>query len=454
MCANIKLKQPLIRLIPMLIDFSVKNFRSFKEKQTLTLVKDAGKEMIESNTFQTPEPASTALVRSAAIYGANSAGKSNLIDAIRIFQKIIRESSRKTSINDTLDLVPFRLSTDTENKPTEFEINFIVHGVRYQFGFIASQQRILEEWLLAYPNRRPQMWYERTFTNKSTHWEFGSKLSGAKQTWASATRENALFLSTAVQLNSKQLTSVYDWLIGSLVIGGDGRLGADWTSNMCLEEVGKAQVLDFLENADIDIKDLTAEKKPFDVDSFFPEVSEKERQRLDDVIQKSGLEYYKVQTSRYNNKNEKVFFDLATESLGTQKLFELAGPWIDALQNGHTLFIDEMNNHFHPRLIEYLISLFNSSETNKHNAQLVFTTHETSILNQNIFRRDQIWFVERDLMSGSSLFPLTDFSPRKSITNIETAYLSGRYGAIPNIKKSQLQVAEKNTSIHDNYKRM
>ena len=210
-----------------------------------------------------------------------------------------------------------------------------------------------------------------------------------------------------------------------------------------LEEVGKAQVLDFLENADIDIKDLTAEKKPFDVDSFFPEVSEKERQRLDDVIQKSGLEYYKVQTSRYNNKNEKVFFDLATESLGTQKLFELAGPWIDALQNGHTLFIDEMNNHFHPRLIEYLISLFNSSETNKHNAQLVFTTHETSILNQNIFRRDQIWFVERDLMSGSSLFPLTDFSPRKSITNIETAYLSGRYGAIPNVKKSQLQVAEK-----------
>lgn len=290
MCANINLKQPLIRLIPMLIDFSVKNFRSFKEKQTLTLVKDAGKEMIESNTFQTPEPASTALVRSAAIYGANSAGKSNLIDAIRIFQKIIRESSRKTSINDTLDLVPFRLSTDTENKPTEFEINFIVHGVRYQFGFIASQQRILEEWLLAYPNRRPQMWYERTFTKKSTHWEFGSKLSGAKQTWASATRENALFLSTAVQLNSKQLTSVYDWLIGSLVIGGDGRLGADWTSNMCLEEVGKAQVLDFLENADIDIKDLTAEKKPFDVDSFFPEVSEKERQRLDDMIQKSGLE--------------------------------------------------------------------------------------------------------------------------------------------------------------------
>lgn len=443
MCANIKLKQPLIRLIPMLIDFSVKNFRSFKEKQTLTLVKDAGKEMIESNTFQTPAPASTALVRSAAIYGANSAGKSNLIDAIRVFQKIIRESSRKTSIKDTLDLAPFRLSTDTENKPTEFEINFIVHGVRYQFGFIASQQRILEEWLLAYPNRRPQMWYERTFTNKSTHWEFGSKFSGAKQTWASATRENALFLSTAVQLNSKQLTSVYDWLIGSLVIGGDGRLGADWTSNMCLEEVGKAQVLDFLENADIDIKDLTAEKKPFDVDSFFPEVSEKERQRLDDVIQKSGLEYYKVQTSRYNNKNEKVFFDLATESLGTQKLFELAGPWIDALQNGHTLFIDEMNNHFHPRLIEYLISLFNSSETNKHNAQLVFTTHETSILNQNIFRRDQIWFVERDLMSGSSLFPLTDFSPRKSITNIETAYLSGRYGAIPNVKKSQLQVAEK-----------
>ena len=101
-----------------------------------------------------------------------------------------------------------------------------------------------------------------------------------------------------------------------------------------------------------------------------------------------------------------------------------------------------MNNHFHPKLIEYLISLFHNSETNKHNAQLVFTTHETSILNQNIFRRDQIWFVERDPVEGSTVFPLTDFSPRKSISNLESAYLSGRYGGIPYINREPLRVAE------------
>jgi AAA15 family ATPase/GTPase len=426
----------------MLIDFSVKNFRSFKDKQTLTLVKDAGKEMAESNSFKVAAPADISLVRSTAIYGANGAGKSNLIDALRVFQRIVRESSRKISINDKLNVVPFRLSTDTENAPTEFEINFIINNVRYEFGFVADQHKILEEWLIAYPKRRPQIWYERTCNKKSTHWDFGSKLIGTKQTWSKLTRDNALFLSTAVQLNSRQLGPVYEWIIGAINIGGAERWGKEATAEMCANDIGKKQVLQFLAQADIDIIDLNAEKKTYDIDTLFAPQSEKERETIKQSLDSSFYEYLDIQTARYNNKRDKIVFDLETESLGTQKLFDLAGPWINALQNGHTLFIDEMNNHFHPKIIEHLISLFHNTETNKNNAQLVFTTHETSILNQHIFRRDQIWFVERDTTSGSSLFPLTDFSPRKSITNIESAYLSGRYGGIPYINKNSLQVAE------------
>ena len=426
----------------MLIDFSVKNFRSFKDKQTLTLVKDAGKEMEETNTFKSPSPASESLVRSAAIYGANSAGKSNLIDAIRVFQQIVRESSRKISINDKLELVPIRLSTKTESQPTEFEINFIVKGVRYQFGFVANQERILEEWLLAYPNRRPQLWYERTYKNKATQWEFGTKLTGSKQTWANATRDNALFLSTAVQLNSHQLTPVYDWLVHSLEISAKKRWSGDITTTLCQHEGGKKQVLDFLTKADLDIVDIKTKKRDIAPDSMFAELEKTHRDGLFVHLSESSLNYFDIKTARVNNQGEQVFLDFRTESLGTQKLYDLAGPWITALENGHTLFVDEMNNHFHPKLIEYLISLFHNSETNKHNAQLVFTTHETSILNQNIFRRDQIWFVERDPVEGSTIFPLTDFRIRNTLSNLESAYLSGRYGGIPYINREPLRVAE------------
>lgn len=415
----------------MLIDFSVKNFRSFKEKQVFSLVKTATAEMEETNSFYIGAPADTSLVRGAALYGPNGAGKSNFIEAIRVFQEIVRDSSRESSAGDKLELVPFRLSTDTENKPSEFEANFIVDKVRYQFGFIADQHRILEEWLIAYPNRRPQSWYERTYEKDNFKWEFGSKFTGPKQTWANATRENALFLSTAVQLNNEQLMPIYNWIVHFLKVSRSGTWGFGFTSEMCSDKETKKLVLDFLTSADIDIVDIETEKKEMKIDSIFPNVSESALKELESQV--TSWEYDEIKTARYNNVQQKVFFDFETESLGTRKLFALAGPWIDSLENGNTLFIDEMHDSFHPKLIEYLVSLFHDPKTNPLNAQLIFTTHETSILNQDIFRRDQIWFVERAPLEGSTLIPLTDFKVRKGNANIEAAYLAGRFGAIPHV---------------------
>ena len=137
-------------------------------------------------------------------------------------------------------------------------------------------------------------------------------------------------------------------------------------------------------------------------------------------------------------------FDFEDEPDGTQKLFAFAGPWLDALKNGYVLVIDELHDNLHPKMVRFLVDLFHSAEMNPKNAQLVFTTHETSILNQKVFRRDQIWFCEKDAKQATNLYPLTDFSPKKGRENLEANYLAGRYGALPylrNLKKINKEVA-------------
>ena len=131
--------------------------------------------------------------------------------------------------------------------------------------------------------------------------------------------------------------------------------------------------------------------------------------------------------------------DFDDESDGTQKFFSFAGPWLDTLKKGYVLVIDELHDSLHPNMVKYLVDLFHNKETNPNNAQLIFTTHETSILNQDVFRRDQIWFCEKDDEQATSLYPLTDFSPRKDRENIELGYLSGRYGALPFIRNFDLE---------------
>ncbi|WP_257274795.1 ATP/GTP-binding protein, partial [Endozoicomonas sp. SESOKO4] len=136
-------------------------------------------------------------------------------------------------------------------------------------------------------------------------------------------------------------------------------------------------------------------------------------------------------------KVKMYFFDLNEESDGTRKLFSFAGHWLDCLRNGKVLFIDELHNSLHPNMVKFLIKLFNDQKTNPHNAQLVFTTHETSVLDQHVFRRDQIWFCNKDKNQSTTIYPLTDFSPRKGVSNLEKAYLSGRYGALPLVSNFQ-----------------
>lgn len=421
----------------MLIEMSVANFRSLNGAQTFSLVKGKGDELAVSNSFKVASVNELELLRSAAIYGPNASGKSNFLRALQTMKHVVLESATSRQRGDRLPVTPFRLSPETRQAPSEFEVTFLVEGVRYQYGFSATPEQIHEEWLLAYPKGRAQRWFTRVWMAEQNRfeWELGNNLTGEKQLWQKSTRDNALFLSTAVQLNSEQLQPVFDWFKSKLRLANVGGWGPLFSAKLC-ESEEKSKVMDFLNAADINIDDIMIETRPFDLNELPDEMPESLRNMI--AGEMKGEKIREIKTIHKDSEGNSVIFDFDDESDGTQKLFSFAGPWIDSLENGHVLFIDELHDNLHPRLVRFLVELFHNPKINSKNAQLVFTTHETSILNQEVFRRDQVWFCEKDATQASKLYPLTDFSPRKGRENLELAYLSGRYGALPFVKNIRL----------------
>lgn len=426
----------------MFVQFTVKNFRSIQGEQVLSLVKAKGDELEESNSFSPDAPSSVPLLRSAAIYGANAAGKSNLIHAMMQMEIIVSNSASAIQEGDEIPVTPFLFDDTSSTQPTEFEMVFINEGVRYQYGFTTTKDNIEDEWLIAYPKGRPQRWFTRIFDSetKTTKYKFSDSLSGKKSVWESATRRNALFLSTAVQLNSNQLKPVFGWFKDKFRPSNLTDLGPSFTASLCENEGTKTRILSFLQAADFDIHDLQVNKERFNPDELPNDIPEFTKAVI--IKELKGSTILDIKTIHKTANDKLVHMDFKEESDGTRKFFTFAGPWLETLRNGYVLVIDELHDNLHPKMVQYLIQLFHSSETNPNNAQLIFTTHETAILNQDVFRRDQVWFCEKNESQATTLYPLTDFSPRKNRENFEMGYLSGRYGALPYTKEFNFQFKE------------
>ncbi len=244
----------------MLIDFKVKNYRSIKDEQDLSMLSTKQKEHIDTHTFKSDSATKMNLLKTAAIYGANAAGKSNFIKALKTMQEVVINSMSTYQRGHLLPVKPFLFDVETKNEPTEFEVSFITNNVKYQYGFSATQERIVEEWLIAYPKGRPQNWFARVLNTQadtpSYDWQFGEKFTGQKQLWQELTRDNALFLSTAVHLNSELLNPVYDWFDKTLRITGVGGWNPKSTIELCKHDKHKNSILQFLQTADMDIEDI------------------------------------------------------------------------------------------------------------------------------------------------------------------------------------------------------
>lgn len=416
----------------MLVDFKVENCLSIQKGQNFTMVAQKT-DKTYNNTHVLNINSNLSLLKSSAIYGANASGKTNLIKAIRTMKFIVLNSS-KTQSGEQLPIIPFLLGKEEDNS-TKFEIIFLVDNIRYQYGFSATKERILEEWLFVYPqSNRMQKWFERSYdeNSKKYSWIFGSKLLGEKQLWKNATRDNALFLSTAVQLNSLQLMPIFDFFSNQLKISVGTDLWNDSlkvTINLC-DTHSKKEVLRYLKQIDLEINDIKIQKEKFDIQKLPNDIPKEIKQEIANNFKDKEL--VEIFFSHLNQAGERVFFDIKQESDGTRKFFEIIGPIIDSLKEGHVVIIDELHNHLHPLITKFLVELFHNETINTKNAQLIFTTHETSILNQEVFRRDQIWFCEKE-NKATQVYSLSDFKTRKE-TNLEKSYLLGRFGAIPYLR--------------------
>jgi uncharacterized protein len=414
----------------MLIEFKVKNFRSFKEEAVLSMVASADKSLPDNSSVM-ESFGNRRILHSAVIYGANAAGKTNLISAAAFVDKFVNTCAER-QIDKPIDVQPFLLTEEPNNDPSEFEMTFIDNtGVRYQYGFHVNREKILREWLIAYPKGSPQTWFERELIQRDNSlyaWYFGRNLKGQNVQITDLCRPDVLFLSLAAKLNHKQLTSVFRWFQKSIRVFDATEMIPHFSyyfakkakeSKKLQEEISR-----FLEIADVGIKGFDVDEK-ISTEIEFPEDMPNEL-----VNYLSNQKNLQISMHHPIREGLEIPLPWEMESSGTRNIFRLSTPLNDVLKHGWTLFIDELDSSLHPNLVQYILKLFHSPRTNPKGAQIIFNTHDTTIMDQTLFRRDQIWFVEKDRKGCSHLYSLLEYSPRNK-ESLAKNYLQGRYGAIP-----------------------
>ncbi len=416
----------------MLLSFTVENFKSFSERATLSLLarksdRTLGGALIgEERGFSGKDR----LLPAVAIYGANASGKTNLLLAFAYMRNAVRSSQTSWKGGSGT-----RFDANSQNKGRTgfFEATFQVRGVTYRYGFRVNDLVFEEEWLYSYPVGRERLLFKRTMISIeendpsfSGEWELetGPTFSGEKRDHESSfrrTRENSLYLSAAAQDNQADCSIIERWFRSKVVAeiklnlstldqGGTSLL-AHKHSNF------KSLLLPLLKAADPCIVDIIVRKEPSVDDEDFD-------QKLRELAKKHKVSFIVA------SSDTRIEIPFEKQSRGIKRLYALAAGLITALKFGHLCIVDELETSMHPHVASQLLALFQNKSSNPRGSQLIFTTHETRLLNLQHLRRDQVWFCERDSYGLSSLFSLIEFAPRKD-ENFELGYLRGRYGAVP-----------------------
>jgi hypothetical protein len=414
----------------MLLEFKVANHKSLAREQSLSLVAHSHRDLREENTLPMPGKPQLRVLKTAAIYGPNGGGKSSLIEAAHLMQQMVLNSTFYDQLQ-SLPANPFRLEPELKASPTSLEAIFVFEGVRYRYGFSFTAQRIEAEWLSAWPKGREQVWFLRGATGE---WYLGREFGERARTLQRATTPTALFLTTAAALNHPGAIKVRRWFAESLklLVPAPGFWPTlQYTlSKSEAEPDFKLAVQSFLSMADVGVRGFS-----------IGTISAAQEALEQAAANKRGISpsAKRVFTEHVASNGELVQFDLLNdESVGTKNLFGVAGPWVDTLRNGYTVLVDEILAPLHPLLIRQLVTLFHESQTG---AQLILTTHDTNLLDPSLLRRDQVYFVEKDLKGESHLYSLLEYQPRKNEAR-EKGYLAGRYGAIPFIGEFRFPYGE------------
>lgn len=392
----------------MLIQFSVGNFLSFKEQSTLSLVASALKDiqiLSEDVIFNIGET-DLALLKSATIYGANASGKSNFIKALDFFKWYVINSSKDIQAGERVNVESFRLSSSTVEEPSYFEAIFCNTEYQYRYGFETDENMVHSEWLYQKANKKRAKEVELFYRDEDGFNIHSKFIIGKELINKQMVRTNALLLSVAAQFNDVVAVEIVKWLNDTTIISGSNEKNIWDLAAIRLDDLKmKQRIVDFSRYADLGIENI---------------------EKVNNAITSMHTQY-----DDEGNEVKLINFPFKkNESEGTIKYFSLAYPIIDALDNGKRLIIDEFDSKMHPLLTCRIIALFNSKETNPKNAQLIFTTHDTNLLSASIFRRDQIWFTQKDRFGATELYSLAEYKVRND-ASFEKDYLSGKYGAIP-----------------------
>ena len=408
----------------MLLEFRVKNFRCLRDEQVLSMVASSDKTLQEKNTTPTGIKGIPYALNSAAIYGANAGGKTTIIRALATMQHIVLHSATKPSQNKlqtNLPITTFLLDTESSALPTNFEVSFVKQGIRYEYGFSCTPEKILTEYLDVYKTAQPQRWFERRLVDDKYVYSFSSHFKGQKKSWQEQTRPDALFLSTAIQLNSELLIPVFAFFSKDLFIV---------SSIMSFKNI--FPILSFLHGSQELQKEICEFLRAADISIESIEIQKKERTVHDENIPVEARTHYEVFFT-HNTAKGRATFPLSAESDGTRNLFYLYTPLFMGLDSGETFVIDELDSSLHPTVVRKLILFYHSKRHNPHGAQLIFTTHDTSLLHgvgKDLLRRDQVWFVEKNEDQASELYSLAEFNSTND-RNPERSYFQGRYGGLP-----------------------
>ncbi len=419
----------------MLIQFSVKNYKIFADEVKISMVASKDDTLRENNVFDSGF--GHHLLKSAVIYGANASGKTKLIKAMGFMRNLVENSGTYQS-NGKINVENFRLNTQNEKEPSLFEVIFIEKNEMYRYGFEVTKEKIISEWLFVRQNNDKPKETELFYRNEQNFEYNKAKFKVKNLIDDDKVKHNTLLLSRADVDNEKTAKKVFHWITDKwrTISGLNSNNYLGFTASKLEDQVFKNQIISFLKDADLGIQDL--KPKLMDLEDLPKQLQEL---ILKESEGKGTKIYADVTTFRkkYNGLKEPIglveFSMEDDESSGTGKYFALSAPILDSLLNGHIFVVDELDAALHPNLVCKIVELFNSPKTNPKNAQLIFNTHNTNLLSPDaqLFRRDQIWFTEKNHYGGATLYSLADFKTdtvRKE-DNYEKNYISGRYGAIP-----------------------
>lgn len=411
----------------MLVSIAVENWRCFRDRQELSM--ETVGQVADEFAFDTGTKQYPRLNRVSALYGPNGSGKTYFVHALAFLKAVLTEVEIGRGVTET---VPFLFDVNTPREPTTFEIVFIEDEVVYEYGFSVDSQRVYEEWLsVCPPNGRAQRWLYRKFDSSANdyEWKFSRLFRGDRKTWSNATRPDALFVPTAVRLNSESLQPISKWFNRLLLISDLG-IPLDLATSILDRMELADDLISFLNNAGITVESIVQRERPMPI--YLAQLlslgTNGKNTLSDNDIVEISMPFF---GHRITGSDHLAYIDISQESKGTRQMYSLALSWLLGLNDNLVMVVDELDRSLHPHLVQFLFKYINrTGRDGKQRTQLLATVHDATLL-LDVLDRNQVWLTQKMKDQSAKITPLSDYKPRKN-ESLMRGYLAGRYNGIPN----------------------